>query len=107
MMKPLQKLIPFLALSLFSIGGYAQGLVKGIIVDAEAENAPLIGATVVIEGTTIGSVTDFNGAFTLKVNKPKVTLTFSYLGYIDQVLSKLTGGAQIGVTKLKYVPMGS
>ncbi len=109
MMKPLQKLIPFLALSLFSIGGYAQGLVKGIIVDAEAENAPLIGATVVIEGTTIGSVTDFNGAFTLKVNKPKVTLTFSYLGYIDQSLDvELTGGAEkdLGTIKLKSSTVG-
>ena len=44
-------------------------------------NGPLPGVSVIIKGTTIGSETDFNGRFNIKLPSNDVTLVFSYLGY--------------------------
>ena len=44
---------------------------------------PLIGATVMEKGTSNGTVTDFNGNFSLNV-KPGATLVISYVGYESQ-----------------------
>lgn len=52
---------------------------EGIITDA-AGGMPLIGATVMVEGTTTGTVTDFNGAFSISAT-PGANLLISYLGY--------------------------
>ena len=51
---------------------------EGTITDASGE--PLIGATVLIKGTTIGSVTDFDGNFTLDASTGDV-LVVSFTGY--------------------------
>ena len=59
----------------------AQTTVKGQVVDAETEE-PLIGATVTVEGTTLGCVTDLDGLFSLNVGA-NATLTFKYVGYKD------------------------
>lgn len=60
----------------------AQGIIKGKVVDAETKEE-LVGATVVVTGTTIGTVTDYEGNFSLKVNSQKPSLTLKYLGYKD------------------------
>jgi len=59
---------------------YAQTEVTGTVVDETGET--VIGATVVEKGTSNGTVTDFDGTFTLKVN-PGATLVFSYVGYLN------------------------
>ena len=50
----------------FAATAGAQATVKGTVVDAE-NNEPLIGATVTVGGTGLGTVTDYEGNFTLKV----------------------------------------
>ncbi len=55
--------------------------VTGTIMDAKGE--PVIGATVQIDGTTNGTVSDFNGAFSIDA-APKSTLIVSYVGYQSQ-----------------------
>ena len=50
----------------FTATAVAQGTVKGKVVDAE-NNEPLIGATVSVSGTTLGTVTDIDGNFVLKL----------------------------------------
>ncbi len=60
----------------------AQGTVKGKVVDAENQE-PLIGATVSVSGTTLGTVTDIDGNFVLKLTSAKATIEFKYLGYKD------------------------
>ena len=67
----------------FTATAVAQGTVKGKVVDAE-NNEPLIGATVSVSGTTLGTVTDVDGNFVLKVTSAKTTLEFRYLGYKDK-----------------------
>lgn len=58
-----------------------QEKVTGTIMDADGE--PIIGASVVVEGTTNGTITDFDGKFELSVPK-KATLLISYIGYKNQ-----------------------
>ena len=53
---------------------------SGRVSDAQG---PLVGATVMEKGTTNGTVTDFDGRFTLNV-KPGGTLVISYVGYVSQ-----------------------
>lgn len=55
--------------------------VKGSVLDEK--NEPVIGANVLEMGTTNGTVTDYDGRFTLQVN-PKGTLVISYIGYEPQ-----------------------
>ncbi|MEP4882504.1 carboxypeptidase-like regulatory domain-containing protein, partial [Maribacter dokdonensis] len=55
--------------------------INGIVNDETG--VPIPGANVIEKGTTNGTVTDFDGAFTIKT-EIGATLTFSYLGYISQ-----------------------
>jgi len=48
------------------------------------DNSPLPGVTVVVEGTTIGTVTSFEGTFTLQVPNDATTLLFSFVGMATQ-----------------------
>lgn len=57
--------------------------VTGRVVDATGE--PLIGATVMVEGTTTGTVTDIDGNFTINT-APNAKLVFSYIGYTAQTI---------------------
>lgn len=58
--------------------------VKGTVVDKSKE--PLIGVSVMVDGTTIGISTDIDGNYELKVPQGKNQLTFSYLGYSPQTV---------------------
>ena len=60
-------------------------LVSGNILDASTSES-IIGANVLVKGTTIGTITDFDGNFSLSVPKDS-ELRISYIGYIPQVLS--------------------
>ncbi len=53
--------------------------VTGTVTSAE-DNEPIIGASIVVKGTTIGTVTDFNGAFSLDVPSSAKTLVVSFVG---------------------------
>jgi outer membrane receptor protein involved in Fe transport len=63
---------------------FSQGTIRGTVYD-DNTNETLIGATVLIKGTTIGITTDINGNFELKVNQnPPITLVVRFLGYLDK-----------------------
>ncbi|MDE5622725.1 MAG: carboxypeptidase-like regulatory domain-containing protein, partial [Alistipes sp.] len=66
----------------------AQNRIAGKVVDENGQ--PVIGANVVVKGTTQGMSTDVKGAYTLSVKKGDV-LIFSYLGYVTQ---EITVGTQ-------------
>ena len=66
-------LIQFLlvaVLSVFSAAAFAQTTVRGQLVDSET-GEPLVGAAVMVEGTTQGSVTDIDGYFSTWVIKTR------------------------------------
>lgn len=71
---------------LSSLVALSQGTIKGTVVDAET-NETLIGASIVLEGTTQGTVTDFDGSFNLKVNDGDHKLLISYIGFLDKKFS--------------------
>ena len=78
-------LIQFLlvaVLSVFSAAAFAQTTVRGQLVDSET-GEPIVGAAVMVEGTTQGSVTDIDGYFKQSVAS-NATLLFKYVGYKDR-----------------------
>lgn len=71
--------------------------VRGRVVDAKGE--AIIGATVVEAGTSNGTVTDFDGNFTLEVSASPVKLEISYIGFGKQVIEGKKGVFQDVVLK--------
>jgi|MDSY01.2.fsa_nt_gb TonB-linked SusC/RagA family outer membrane protein len=71
----------FLYLFLFSTIIYAQQSITGVVIDGET-NEPLFGVTVIVDGTTKGVVSDFDGNFTITNMEPgDYKLNLSYAGY--------------------------
>ncbi len=84
MKKKAYNLLCCLAVLLFSISAQAQNSVNGVVKD---QFGPLPGASVIIEGTTIGTTTDPNGNFEITGRTPLPwNLVISYLGYKEQVI---------------------
>ena len=59
--------------------------ITGVVVDAAG--VPLIGVNVLEKGTTNGTITDFDGKFSLNVSSPNAKLVISYIGYVSQEVS--------------------
>ncbi len=71
------------AVAMSSLGTYAQ--VSGTVQDSN--NEPVIGASVVVKGTSIGSVTDLDGKFNIPKANGKSVLQISYVGYVPQTVA--------------------
>ena len=78
----------FLALALFLTSAtiFAQGTITGTVIDSELDG-PLPGANIKVVGTNNGTVTDFDGNFTLEVKKATGEIEISFVGYERKVLS--------------------
>lgn len=75
----MKKIIVFL-LCFSSLTLFAQTrIITGTVVDEAGE--PVIGASVVVTGTTVGTVTDFDGKYSLELPDGAEQLTFSFIGY--------------------------
>ena len=90
------KFLTFLALLLSVQFAVAQRTITGTVNDADT-NEPLIGANVLVAGTSTGTITDFNGDFSLEVADDATTLNISYTGYTDQEVSIAGGISNISV----------
>lgn len=75
-------LLLFAAISLQTNLFAQQGVIRGTIIDTDG--VPVIGANVLVKGTTHGTVTDIDGHYMLSDVAPSSTLVFSYIGYIDE-----------------------
>ena len=60
----------------------ADGSVSGVVLDENGE--PLIGCSVLVIGTSLGTVTDINGRYSITLPRGKNQLQFSYIGYLSQ-----------------------
>ena len=87
------KLLNFLITLFFSSLAWAQTNVQGILTDDSGE--PLIGVTVQVLGTTIGTITDIDGKYSLSAPTDAV-LVFSYIGFESQTAS-VDGRTQIDI----------
>lgn len=85
----MKKLTIFLIAVMTCLGIYAQDVnVTGTVV-ASTDGEPLIGATVMVKGTSTGTATDIDGKFTIQAKKGS-SLLVSYVGYKSQEV-KVTG----------------
>ena len=69
-------------MTLVTVFAFAQNTVKGVVIDA-ATDEPIIGASILVMGTTTGTITDFDGNFTVSAPDDAV-LQISYMGYKSQ-----------------------
>ena len=89
----MKRLNLFLLLLLMPLFILAQTTITGIVM-AEGEPDPVIGANVMVKGTTNGTITDFDGNFLLNANVGDV-LVISYMGYIAQEVKATTAPMHI------------
>jgi len=84
MLKKTNKLLLFMMMLLLNVGLLAQkGTLTGVIKDADET---LIGATVGIKGTGLGTITNFDGMYMLSLEPGTYTLEASYIGYESQTV---------------------
>ncbi|MEZ5050690.1 MAG: TonB-dependent receptor plug domain-containing protein [Saprospiraceae bacterium] len=91
-MKKILLLFVFLAASSWMM---AQRTVTGTVTDTGGD--PLIGANVIALGTTVGTITDIDGNFTINMPAGNNTIVVSYIGYEDQNID-VTGLSNVSVT---------
>ncbi len=89
----LNKNFIFLYTLVFSTGLYAQ-TISGVVSDT---SGPLIGANVIIKGTSNGTTADFDGNYTLNNVSSGATIIYSFLGYTSKE-AIYEGQAQINIT---------
>ncbi len=76
------KLLMLLMLLGFSVNALAQSIVTGKVTDEN--NEPIASVTIAIVGTSQGTLTDFDGNYSIETTSPSDILRFSYLGYKSQ-----------------------
>lgn len=99
-----KSLIYFILVGLLMVSSaattFAQNTVKGQIVDTES-GEPLIGASVLVVGTSQGVITDLDGGFSINVAN-NATLSIKYLGYKEQTIKiNQRGTVNLGVIKMQ------
>ncbi|MEN8117798.1 MAG: carboxypeptidase-like regulatory domain-containing protein [Bacteroidota bacterium] len=99
MKKTILSIVFVAVFSLFSLATYAQGTLKGKVVDAETSET-LIGTSVVQIGTTNGTVTDANGEFTLTLIEGSSKIEISFIGYVTQRID-VAGKQDLGTILLE------
>lgn len=80
---------------ILNIEVFAQTTVNGLVIDSNRE--PVIGASVLVKGTTTGAATDFYGRFTLKVPDENSILVISYVGCETREVAANSAELQSGV----------
>ncbi len=107
-MKKEHLLLALMLSLLFATAIFAQGVVKGVVMDA-GNGETLVGATVVIEGTTIGLTTNLDGSFLLIAPVGDHKLKVSFVGYEPKTIdiSVKTGSTyNVGNINLKTSAIG-
>ncbi len=95
----IRKLFTF-SMLLVSMVFYSQTVVTGKVVDESGY--PLPGANVIIEGTTEGTSTNFEGEYELKTNRqPPFSLVFSYTGFVEQIVQVTSTSQTFEITLLE------
>lgn len=74
-----------LLLLLITLVGYGQVNVSGVVIDTQDKN-PLVGVSIVVKGTTKGTISDVQGKYSLAASE-NATLVFSFTGYDAQEVS--------------------
>ena len=78
----MKKILTLLALCFLTIGMMAEKQISGVVLDSQDQ--PVIGASVMVKGTTNGTISDYDGEFLLTVNDDATTLVVSFVGMQTQ-----------------------
>lgn len=90
----------FIAILCLNLTGYAQTIVQGTVTDNN--NIPLPGVNVIVTGTTLGTITDLDGKFTLEIDETTpFDLELSSVGYESQTLRIFESGQEITIVLLE------
>lgn len=76
----------FTLMLIASIGVYAQQTISGCVIDQNSKE-PIVGGTVIIKGTSSGTITDIDGIFTININDEQPIIQISYLGYVTKEIN--------------------
>ena len=90
----MKKLLLFVFIAVLGVTtSFAQGKVMGTIIDSDL-GSPMPGTNVVVDGTTNGVITDFDGNFEITVDNNSGSLNISYVGFTTRKVNyKLKNGA--------------
>ena len=99
----MKKVFIFFLSAVFSLSAFAQISVSGTVIDAD-NSEPLIGVSIIEQGTTNGVVTDLDGNFSLTVSTNAV-LQLSYVGYKTEDV-KIGKNHNLGTIELKPEAVG-
>ena len=98
----MKKIVAFLIL-LITVSpffeAYAQNTgttISGIVIDESGD--PILGVNIIVEGTSVGTTSDFDGNYTIKLPENGTILKFSYIGYGTQSIA-INGQTRINVTR--------
>ena len=81
---------------------HAQSIqIKGVVTDASTKE-PLPGVNIIIEGTTVGVITDVDGKYQITVNSKDAVLMFSYVGYNTEKIP-IAGKTEIDVALVQDI----
>jgi outer membrane cobalamin receptor len=95
-------LLQFLFMVLFvtlSLGSFAKGTITGVILDKDTDE-PLTGATIRLLDSTIGTISNMDGSFSLKLDAGSHQISFSFVGYQTKTIS-------VKVTDEKVTSLGN
>ncbi|WP_321319352.1 carboxypeptidase-like regulatory domain-containing protein [Labilibaculum sp.] len=104
MKNAMRSILTMAAIMMLSIAAIAQTTVKGVVVDGST-NESLPGASIVVAGTTSGTVSGFDGSFTLELPKGASKLVVSFVGFLDKEIA-LKGAQDLGTIKLESDAVG-
>ena len=89
----MKKIFTLLFLAALSLGLYAEKQVSGVVVYENGE--PVIGASIQAKGTTLGTISDYDGKFEMEVPESVKTLVVSYVGMATQ---EVAAGKNLKIT---------
>ena len=104
MKKAMRSILTMAAIMMLSIAAIAQTTVKGVVVDGGA-NESLPGASIVVPGTTSGTVSGFDGSFALQLPEGTSKVVVSFVGFLDKEIA-LTGTQDLGNIVLESDAVG-
>ncbi|MEG1839350.1 MAG: SusC/RagA family TonB-linked outer membrane protein, partial [Bacteroidaceae bacterium] len=90
----MKKQLVLLLMFFLALTGYAQRTVTGVVTSADDE-MPIIGASILVKGTTQGTISDFDGKYSIKV-ADNATLVFTYVG-MEEVQKRVGNQSIINV----------
>jgi hypothetical protein len=100
----MRKLATLFFAMIFSVGLTAQSLTGKLSGTVSSDGEPLVGANVILEGTSSGAATDINGTYYIfDVQPGTYTLRVNYIGYKSQLVSNVR--VTIGLTTVQDFEM--